>query len=80
MTLNEKDVDLYNFIYDFIETKHYAPQLVEICQHLNVSSKSITQVVRSLNKLEDAGLINRIPNKKRGITVTGKLDGIGICF
>ena len=68
---NDKIMEVYNFITEFIETNNYPPSIREICQKLSIKSTSTASSY--IEKLKEQGLLNNSPLKKRSISLaTGK--------
>lgn len=64
------DIEIYNFIYDFIDRNLYPPVIRDIVLHCNVASTSAANF--SLSKLKAVGLIDYQPNISRTITIIGQ--------
>ncbi len=67
--LNEKLAEVYKFTYDYIETHGFPPSVREICAKLNI--KSTATAYTYIERLKEQGLLNKSPQKKRAISVSG---------
>lgn len=67
--LSERQQAILNFIRDFSIKSKYPPTVREIGQHVGISSTSV--VSYNLSQLERKGLIERDPEKSRGIKLVG---------
>jgi repressor LexA len=65
MKLSERQQGILNFIRQFIDENDYPPTIREIGQAVNISSTSVVNY--NLNKLVDAGLIERNAEVSRGL-------------
>lgn len=65
MKLSERQQRILDFIRDFIDTHDYPPTIREIGQAVNISSTSVVNY--NLNKLVEAGLIERNAEVSRGL-------------
>ncbi len=65
MKLSERQQRILNFIRQFIDEHDYPPTIREIGQAVNISSTSVVNY--NLNKLVDAGLIERNAEVSRGL-------------
>ena len=72
MKLSERQQRMLDFIRDFIEQHSYPPTIREIGEGVNISSTSVVNY--NLNKLEEAGLLERSKEVSRGLRL---LDGDG---
>ena len=70
MKLSERQQRILDFIREFIDENMYPPTIREIGQAVDISSTSVVNY--NLNKLVDAGLIERNKEVSRGIRL---LDG-----
>ena len=69
-----KDLEVLNFIKKFIEENGWSPIVVEICEGLGLSRKSVGAVARRINNLEKLGLIVRTKYTMRSLYPTEMLD------
>lgn len=67
MTLSDRQQRMYEFIRSFTEENQYPPTIREIGEAVDISSTSVVNY--NLNKLVDAGLIERNKEVSRGIRV-----------
>lgn len=67
--LNEKLNAVYNFTVNYLDTYGYPPSVREICAELNI--KSTATAYSYIERLKDKGLLNKDPQKKRAISVSG---------
>jgi repressor LexA len=68
MPLSSKQQRIYDFIRRYLESNKEAPTIAEIGRQFQMrSSASVHQV---LIVLEDAGMIEKVPNVARGIKLT----------
>ena len=65
--LTSKQQQIYDYIKEFINEKHYSPSVRDICVGVGLSSTST--VHSHLKRLEKKGLISRGGNKSRSITL-----------
>lgn len=70
--LSYKDQKIYSFITRYILKNGQAPTLNEIKNHFGYAS--LTSVQRSLNALDNNGLINREKYKERGISLATEVS------
>tara|TARA_R100000995_G_scaffold84161_2_gene62031 strand:+ start:613 stop:858 length:246 start_codon:yes stop_codon:yes gene_type:complete len=75
--LRPKEVELFEYLEGYIRKNKYAPRLLDITKEFNYSPRSNDMICRRLKRLEEAGLISRVPMRVRGITITGSLEGQG---
>jgi repressor LexA len=68
--LSERQQQIYHFIGQFSRKHHYPPTIREIGTALGISSTSVVNY--NLNKLEEAGLIERDREVSRGLKVVGE--------
>ena len=68
MTLSDRQQRMYDFIRQFFTENQYPPTIREIGEAVDISSTSVVNY--NLNKLVDAGLIERNKEVSRGIRVT----------
>lgn len=67
MTLSDRQQRMYDFIRSFTEENQYPPTIREIGEAVDISSTSVVNY--NLNKLVDAGLIERNREVSRGIRI-----------
>lgn len=65
--LNNREITIYNEIYNFISKNNYSPTIRELCKILNI--KSTKTIYLYLKKLNDKKMITYQPNKKRSIII-----------
>ena len=65
--VNDKQTQIYEFLKAFTADKGYPPTVREICQAVNLKSKS--SVHGHLKQLEKDGLIKRDPTKPRALEI-----------
>ena len=68
MKLSDRQQRMYNFIRQFFQENQYPPTIREIGEAIDISSTSVVNY--NLNKLVDAGLIERNKEVSRGIRLT----------
>ena len=68
MTLSDRQQRMYDFIREFFQENQYPPTIREIGEAVDISSTSVVNY--NLNKLVDAGLIERNKEVSRGIRLT----------
>lgn len=68
MTLSDRQQRMYDFIRQFFTENQYPPTIREIGEAVDISSTSVVNY--NLNKLVDAGLIERNKEVSRGIRLT----------
>ena len=74
--LSERQRGIYQFIRQFYREHGYPPTIREIGNALNISSTSVVNY--NLNKLEEAGLIQRDREVSRGLKIVeDRQDGYG---
>ena len=66
--LSPKQQRIYEFIKRYAQSNNITPTMSEIGRQ--VGMRSSASVFEALTKLEDQGLITRIPNVARGIRLT----------
>jgi len=71
--LNEKQVQILNFVNEQVKEKGYPPSVREICKA--VGFKSTSTVHAYLEKLKKSGLIQKDPSKPRAIKVMSDKNG-----
>lgn len=67
MAASPKQLQILEFIKEFIESEGYAPSLQEIAEHFGLASASTAY--HHVRQLEQKGLINRSDNANRSIQV-----------
>lgn len=70
--LTDRQRETYKFIRDYCVRTGYAPKLSEIAHGIGIHSKGV--VHRHLQAIADAGLIERLPGRHRGIRLCGDLS------
>jgi repressor LexA len=70
--ISPRQQKVYEFIRHYVGRKNESPTIGEICEHFNLSSPATIHY--HLGALEKAGLINRIPNVSRGISLPGETN------
>lgn len=73
--LNEKAMNIYQFIKDTIENG-YPPTVREICSALNI--KSTSTVHKYINLLVEEGYIEKVDNHNRAIRLKGAEGGVSV--
>ena len=73
--LNERLKDVYEYTLKYIENNGYPPSMREICAELNI--KSTATAYSYLERLKSKGLLNKDPQKKRAISVSGPMRRAG---
>lgn len=73
--LNEKAIEIYQFIKDTIDNG-YPPTVREICMGLNI--KSTSTVHKYINILVDEGYLEKFDNHNRAIRLTNSSNGINV--
>jgi len=66
MSLTPRQLEVLDFIVDFVREHRYAPTLREMADHFDLSKVTVLQ---HLEALEEEGYLDRQPHKARGITV-----------
>jgi repressor LexA len=66
--LSAREQDTYHFIRDYMAEQGQAPLLTEIAEGLGIRSKGV--IHRYVKALADAGLIQLVPGRHRGIVLT----------
>ncbi len=66
-TTEEKINQVYDFTKNYIEINGFPPSVREICQKLNI--KSTATAYSYVEKLRERGLLNKLPQKKRAISM-----------
>ncbi len=66
MSITPRQLEVLDFIVDFVREHRYAPTLREMADHFDLSRVTVLQHVEAL---EEAGYLDRQPHKARGITV-----------
>ncbi|HUV93907.1 MAG TPA: helix-turn-helix domain-containing protein [Anaerolineae bacterium] len=74
-SLHPRQQAILGFVDSYVAQKGYAPSLREICQALDIPSKST--VTYHLNALQRRGLIHRDPGISRSLSVPGT-QGISV--
>ena len=65
--LNEREINILNFIKKHIAEEGYPPSIREMCRALDIKSTSTTHAI--LNILEEKGYIKKTSLKTRAIEV-----------
>lgn len=73
--LNERLKTVYEYTVGYIENNGYPPSVREICAELNI--KSTATAYSYLERLKSKGLLNKDPQKKRAISVSGPVKKSG---
>ncbi|MCB0230434.1 MAG: winged helix DNA-binding protein, partial [Anaerolineae bacterium] len=68
MKLSDRQQRMYDFIRDFFQENQYPPTIREIGEAVDISSTSVVNY--NLNKLVEAGLIERNKEVSRGIRLS----------
>ncbi len=71
MPLTPRQLEVLDFIVDFVRDHRYAPTLREMADEFDLSRVTVLQHVKAL---EEKGYLDREPNQARGITVTKQVD------
>lgn len=72
--LSDRQQRIYHFIRQFAHDKHYPPTIREIGGALGISSTSVVNY--NLNRLEEAGLIEREREVSRGLKVVEDVEAL----
>lgn len=71
----DRQLDVLQFIADFIDERQHSPSIREICDGIGVSGTG--GVLRHLERMERKGLVGRVVGVSRGLWVTGAgLDAV----
>ena len=70
--LTKKQLQLYNFIKNYIEENKISPSYDEMKKFLNLKSKS--DIFRYLNSIEKLGYIRKINKKSRIVEIVNNRD------
>ena len=73
--LNEKLKSVYDYTVRYIDYNGYPPSVREICADLNI--KSTATAYSYLERLKSKGLLNKDPQKKRTLSVSGSVKRTG---
>lgn len=73
--LSERQQSIYRFIRQFVREHHYPPTIREIGAALGITSTSVVNY--NLNKLEEAGLIERDREVSRGLKLAEDVGANG---
>ena len=65
--IQEKIQKVYEFVLRYVNENGFPPSIRDICANLNI--KSTATAYSDLNKLKSKGLLDKLPNKKRAITI-----------
>ena len=68
--IDEKINQVYNYAYEFITNNGFPPSIREICNKCNI--KSTATAYSYLEKLKERGMLEKMPQKKRAISLTQK--------
>ena len=68
--MEKRLIEVYQFIEDFIEKKHFPPTVREICAKFSIKSTATVQLY--LEKLKQRGFLESNPYKKRAISIIKK--------
>ncbi len=70
--IDEKIDKVYKFTIDYIESNGFPPSVREICSKLSIKSTATAYLY--LEKLKQKGLLNKLPQKKRAISIKDKAN------
>lgn len=73
--LNEKLKSVYDYTVRYIDYNGYPPSVREICADLKI--KSTATAYSYLERLKSKGLLNKDPQKKRTLSVSGSVKRTG---
>lgn len=71
--LSERQRNILNFMYDYVEENAYPPTIREIGEATDINSTSVVNY--NLNKLVDAGYLDRSDKVSRGLRLVAKIPG-----
>lgn len=71
--LSERQRNILNFMYDYMEDKGFPPTIREIGEATDINSTSVVNY--NLNKLVNAGYIDRSDKVSRGLRLVAKIPG-----
>lgn len=74
--INDKLDVIYSYIVSYVETNGIPPTVRDICRDLNV--KSTASAKYYVDKLIERGLITKLNDKKRSITLTNKQSYLSV--
>jgi repressor LexA len=74
--LTARNIQVLEFIREYISTRGFAPSIREISAHLGVSGTH--GVVKHLDTLEREGCIRRMRGSSRGLSLTGSFSRVSI--
>ena len=66
-SITQKQMDLFNFIKDYMDKNNIAPSYEEMKKGTGGSTKCT--IFTKLNQLQDRGWITKLPGKSRSITI-----------
>lgn len=75
MAMTPRQLEVLDFIVEFIREHRYAPTLKEMAETFDLSRVTVLQHVRAL---EEKGYLEREPNRARGMKLTDKVDASGL--
>ena len=71
MPLTPRQLEVLDFIVEFVRDHRYAPTLREMADEFDLSRVTVLQHVKAL---DEKGYLDRQPNRARGITVTEQVE------
>ena len=66
-SITQKQMDLFNFIKDYIDKNNVAPSYEEMKKGTGGSTKCT--IFTKINQLQERGWITKLPGKNRSITI-----------
>ena len=66
-SITKKQMDLFNFIKDYIDKNNVAPSYEEMKKGTGGSTKCT--IFTKINQLQERGWITKLPGKNRSITI-----------
>jgi len=66
-SITKKQMDLFNFIKDYMDKNNVAPSYEEMKKGTGVSTKCT--IFTKINQLQERGWITKLPGKNRSITI-----------
>jgi SOS-response transcriptional repressor LexA len=67
-SITKKQMDLFNFIKNYMDKNNVAPSYEEMKKGTGVSTKCT--IFTKINQLQERGWITKLPGKNRSITIT----------